>query len=105
MNTYYGIRFLLPAQLFSLGLLSVSPHIGYQEPAGSPTRRRAQTWRSLFIAPCALRETIGKGCVPWDKSASQRAWGGRVRKRLGRVGEIGDFGLVRLATASMDNPS
>jgi hypothetical protein len=105
MNTHYGIRFLLPAQLFSLGLLSVSPHIGYHEPAGSPTRRRAQTWRSLFIAPCALRETIGKGCVPWDKSASQRAWGGRVRKRLGWVGEIGDFGLVRLATASMDNPS
>ena len=28
----------------------------YQEPAGSPTRRRAQTWHDLFIAPCALRE-------------------------------------------------
>lgn len=27
MNTYYGIRFLRPAQLFSLGLLSVPPHI------------------------------------------------------------------------------
>jgi hypothetical protein len=90
MNTYYGIRFLRPTQLFSLGLLSVPPHISYQEPAGSPTRRRAQTWRSLFIAPCALREATGKG---------------RVLARLGRVGEIGDFGLVRLATASMDNPS
>ena len=63
MNTYYGIRFLRPAQLFSLGLLSVPPHISYQEPAGSPTRRRAQTWRSLFIAPCALREATGKGRV------------------------------------------
>jgi hypothetical protein len=28
----------------------------YQETAGSPSRRRAQTCRALFIAPCALRE-------------------------------------------------
>ena len=75
MNTYYGNRFLRPAQLFSLGLLSVPPHIGYQEPAGSPTRRRAGTGRSLFIAPCALREVTA------------------------------GFGFVRLATASMDNQS
>ena len=125
MNTYYGIRFLRPAQLFSLGLLSVPPHIAVSETgpltktrpahhlagvhkrympysARRGPRRRAQTWRSLFIAPCALREATEKGRAPWDKSASQRAWGGRVRKRPGRVGEIGDFGL---ATASMDNPS
>jgi len=103
MNTYYGIRFLRPAQRFSL--LSIPPHIDYQEPAGSPARRRAQTWRSLFIAPCALREATGKECVSWDKSVSRRAWGGRVRKHLRRMGEIGDFGLVCLATESMDNPS
>jgi hypothetical protein len=24
-----------------------------QDTAGSPSRRRAQTWRSLFVAPCA----------------------------------------------------
>jgi hypothetical protein len=118
MNTYYDIRFLRPTQLFSLGLLSVPPHIAVSETgpltktrpahhlagvhkrdvpysARRGPRRRAQTWRSLFIAPCALREATGKGRVPWDKSASQRAWGGRVS-------EIGDFGL---ATASMDNPS
>jgi hypothetical protein len=27
-------------------------------PAASPTRRRAQTWRSLFFAPCAPRRTV-----------------------------------------------
>jgi len=26
-------------------------------PAASPTRRRAQTWRSFFIAPCASQRT------------------------------------------------
>jgi hypothetical protein len=38
-------------------------------------RRRAQTWRALFIAPCALREAHGRG-------ASWRACGGRVQWRL-----------------------
>ena len=27
-------------------------------PAASPSRRRAQTWRSLFVAPCALRKLL-----------------------------------------------
>jgi hypothetical protein len=27
-------------------------------------RRRAHTWRALFIAPCALQEAHGKGQVP-----------------------------------------
>ncbi|MEP6887948.1 MAG: hypothetical protein ABI945_06455 [Nitrospirales bacterium] len=49
---------------FSRSVSSADRHGSpYQEPAGSPTRRRAQTWRSLFIAPCALREAHGKGRV------------------------------------------
>jgi hypothetical protein len=55
MNAYYSIRFLRPAQLFSLGLLSVPQRV---------CLRRAH-----------LREATA------------------------------GFGLVRLATASMDNPS
>jgi hypothetical protein len=90
MHTYYRIRSLRPAWLFSRGLLSVPAHTGYQEPAGSPTRRRAHTWRSLFIAPCALRAAPGKG---------------RVLARLGRAGDMADFGLVCLVTAFMDNQS
>ncbi len=27
-------------------------------PSASPSRRRAQTWRSLFIAPCALLQFL-----------------------------------------------
>lgn len=58
MNTYSGGRFLSPGGLLSFGLLG--PAWPYQEPAGSLTRRRAQTWRALFSAPCALREARGK---------------------------------------------
>jgi hypothetical protein len=43
----------------------------YQEPAASPSRRRAQMWRALFSAPCALRESHGK--------ARLDAPGGRVK--------------------------
>ena len=28
------------------------------DPAASPTRRRAQTWCSLFVAPCAPEGTL-----------------------------------------------
>jgi hypothetical protein len=52
------------------------------DPAASPTRRRAQTWCSLFVAPCApegtppvstrLRPCLGQG-------ASRRARVGWVR--------------------------
>ena len=31
---------------------NVAPRLS--DTAGSPSRRRAQTWRSLFIAPCTL---------------------------------------------------
>ncbi len=40
-------------ELFSFG----------EELAASPSRRRAQTWRSLFIAPCALDVLQGYACV------------------------------------------
>jgi len=73
MNIYCGIRSLRPARLFSFRLLD-------EETAGSPSRRRAQTWRSLFIAPCALREASGNG---------------RVLARLGRAGEIAGFGFSK----------
>ncbi len=43
MNAYCGSRSSRPAGLFS-----------FSGPAASPSRRRAQTWRSLFLAPCAL---------------------------------------------------
>jgi len=35
-----------------------------QDTAGSPTRRRAQTWSSLFIAPCA-----SLFFAPWTSAA------------------------------------
>ena len=48
-------------------------YVSAQDTAGSPTRRRAQTWRHLFVTPCALlRPRSGRG-------ASWRAWGGRVK--------------------------
>jgi hypothetical protein len=56
MNTCYSSRFHRLARLFSFGLLDGPQGSRYQETAGSPSRRRAQTWRHLFIAPCALRE-------------------------------------------------
>ena len=56
MNTYYVVRSSCPAGFFSFGLLDGLRKSRYEETAGSPSRRRAQTWRSLFIAPCALRE-------------------------------------------------
>src|SRR5688500_13039670 len=43
-------------------------------PAASPSRRRAQTWCDLFVAPCALNVFPGKE---------------RVLARLGRAGVIG----------------
>jgi hypothetical protein len=88
MNTYYSSRSYRPG-LFSFGLLGGPQQLRGPGPAGSPTRRRAQTWRSLFIAPCALREAHGKG---------------RVLERLGRAGEIEGFGLSRFATAFMNHP-
>ena len=49
-------------------------YVSAQDTAASPTRRRAQTWRSLFVAPCAsLRPCLGKG-------ESRRARVGRVRR-------------------------
>jgi hypothetical protein len=74
MNTCYVVRSSRPAGLFSFGLLDGLHGWRYQEPAGSPTRPRAQAWRDLFIAPRALRETPA------------------------------GFGLERLATAFINNP-
>jgi hypothetical protein len=31
-----------------------------QDAAGSPSRRRAQIWRHLFVTPCALLEDTGR---------------------------------------------
>ena len=75
MNTCYVARSFRPAWLFSFG-----------RPAASPPRRRAQTWRSLFLAPCALD-------------------GLQVRFRRPYLREApAGFGLERLATAFMNNP-
>ena len=52
---------------------SHAPHEGGAPPAASPTRRRAQTWRSLFIAPCAL-------CNPWSEVQIGRFSGDIVRR-------------------------
>jgi len=45
-----------------------------QSRAASPSRRRAQTWCDLFVAPCALNYSLGKE---------------RVLARLGWAGVIG----------------
>src|SRR5437868_15004223 len=52
------------------------------DPAASPTRRRAQTWCSLFVAPCAPEGTPPglhslRPCT--RNGASRRAGVGRVR--------------------------
>src|SRR5437773_4863174 len=52
------------------------------DPAASPTRRRAQTWYSLFVAPCAPEGTppVFSHLRPRSvKGASRRAGVGRVR--------------------------
>jgi hypothetical protein len=78
---------LLPARLFSFGLLDGPQVVGVSRngrltrtrpahhlagvhkrdaphSARLGPRRRAQTWHALLIAPCALREAHGKGQVP-----------------------------------------
>jgi hypothetical protein len=75
MNACSVVRFSRPAGLFSFG-----------RPAASPARRRAQTWRSLVIAPCAL-----------DGLSV------RLRRPRSREAPAG-FGLERLATTFMNNP-
>src|SRR5687767_8073981 len=57
---------------------TICSHLGRSRPetvpAASPSRRRAQTWCDLFVAPCALNYSLGKE---------------RVLARLGRAGVIG----------------
>ena len=53
------------------------------DPAASLTRRRAQTWCSLFVAPCAPEGTspVSIRLRPCPRNgASWRAGVGRVRK-------------------------
>ena len=62
------------------------------DPAASPTRRRAQTWCSLFVAPCApegtplvsirLRPCLGKGASRGEESVL--ADSGRAGEKSGR---------------------
>ena len=75
MNTCYTVRSSCPAELFSFG-----------RPAASPPRRRAQTWRSLFLAPCALDGLHVSLRRPYLREAPA------------------GFGLEHLATAFMNNP-
>src|SRR5687767_6082821 len=112
MNTYSSGRSSRPARLFSFGLLDGPQRIAVSRngrltrtrpahhlagvhrrdapySARRGPRRRAQAWRALFIAPCALREVRGKG---------------RVLARLGWAGARTDFGLSRFTTAFMNNP-
>jgi hypothetical protein len=65
------------------------------------SRRRAQRWRVLFIAPCAVRETPGNGRVPRAKRLFWQARGGWARQCLGRAREKAS---VSAATAFMNNP-
>jgi hypothetical protein len=127
MKTYHGGRSFRSTGLFSFGLLdgrqtiavSTNDRLTKTRPAHhlagvhtrdapySPRRgprRRAQTWRALFIAPCALREAYEKGRVPLAKTLSWQAQGGWVKKRQGWAGEIKGFGLNRLPTAFRNNP-
>jgi hypothetical protein len=64
-------------------------------PAASPSRRRAQTWCGLFVAPCALNYSSGR-------SVSWRTGGGRcnrLRFRLFRAcGSASASNLLFLAT-------
>src|SRR5687768_9421052 len=77
MNTCYSSRSHRLARFFSFGLLDGLHGIAVSRKAGSRRHgpltisrppysarrgppRRAQTWRALFIAPCALREAHGK---------------------------------------------
>jgi hypothetical protein len=76
MNTCSGVRSCLPARLFS-----------FSRPAASPARRRAQTWRSLVITPCALDELQIRLRRPYVREASA------------------GFRLERLATTSINNPA
>src|SRR5688572_6919327 len=87
MNAYYGSRSSRPAGLFLFSLLDGLPcvtlsrtgrltktrpahHLAGVHTRDAPysarrgPRRRAQTWRDLFVAPCALREALGKGRRP-----------------------------------------
>jgi hypothetical protein len=89
MNTYYSGRSSRPAGLFSFSLLDGPQGIAVSRNGRLTISRRAQTWRALFIAPCALREAHGKG---------------RVLARLGRAGARTGFDLSRFATAFMNNP-
>ena len=54
-------------------MLKSPPEAFSRDTAASPSRRRSQTWRSFFIAPCASLRPC-----PW-KGASWRAGVGRVR--------------------------
>src|SRR5688500_6263349 len=86
MNTCYSSRSHRLARLFSFGLLDgpqgiavprngrltktrPAHHLAGVHIRDAPysarrgPRRRAQAWRALFIAPCALREAHGKGRV------------------------------------------
>ena len=76
MNTCSGVRSCRPARLFS-----------FSRPAASPARRRAQTWRSLVITPCALDELQIRLRRPYVREASA------------------GFRLERLATTSINNPA
>ncbi len=49
-------------------------------------RRRAQTWRALFSAPCALREAHGMGHIPRAKHLSWQAPGSVGATMPGMVG-------------------
>jgi hypothetical protein len=89
MNTCCSGRSSRPTGLFSFSFLDGPEESRCPGPAGSPTRRRAQTWRSLFIAPCAAREVH---------------WKGHVLARPRSAGAIERFGLSHFATASINNP-
>jgi len=56
-------------------------HWGSQDTAGSPPRRRSQTWCSLFIAPCASLFFASWTFTRDERRGELRlpVWGGIVR--------------------------